>query len=116
MPRKKKEVAEAPKKPTAFKPVDDNKPVEPKPQEEIPQAVFNEAAALLINPAFKRTHQHKKGGFYQKLGVGILTDKALEGETLTFYISESGILYARPSRLFNETDRFIPLEEKTPTE
>lgn len=59
---------------------------------------------------FRATHAHKKGGKYEHATRAIATDKIVEGETVVVYVHESGIAYVRPARLFDEADRFAPID------
>lgn len=60
---------------------------------------------------WRPTHRHYKGGFYEEATRAIATDKIEADEAAVIYVHESGSIYARPARLFDEEARFAPIKE-----
>lgn len=57
------------------------------------------------------THRHYKGGLYEEATRAIATDNIAAGEAVAVYVHESGSVYARPARLFDEEARFSAIKE-----
>lgn len=56
----------------------------------------------------KPTHQHKKGGLYTKMMDATHSETE---EAMTVYMGADGRIWVRPKAMFDEADRFAPLEK-----
>lgn len=57
---------------------------------------------------FRPTHRHYKGGLYQKIADALHSETE---EPLVIYRSADGRWWARPKAMFDEPDRFTPIED-----